>query len=41
VEAAGEGRDPVARLIYGGDAKQDRSDAEVVPWSGIQAVDWV
>ncbi|MEQ9569288.1 MAG: DUF4143 domain-containing protein, partial [Longimicrobiales bacterium] len=40
VRAAGEGRSAVARLIYGGDARQDRSGAEVIPWSAIQDVDW-
>lgn len=41
VEAAGEGRTPVARLVYGGDARQLRQDAEVLPWSAIQDVSWL
>lgn len=39
-EAAGEGRQPVARLVYGGDEAQTRSDAEVIPWWAVQDVDW-
>ena len=40
VRTASEGRSAVARLIYGGDARQDRSGAEVIPWSAIQDVAW-
>lgn len=38
VDAAGEGQSPVARLVYGGDCRQLRQNAEVLPWSGIQEV---
>jgi predicted AAA+ superfamily ATPase len=41
VARAGEGRAPEARLVYGGAEAQRRSGVEVVPWSGIQEVDWV
>jgi hypothetical protein len=29
-----------ARLVYGGDERQRRSDCEVVPWSTIQGLRW-
>lgn len=38
---AGGEQQPVARLIYGGDAAQERTDVNVVPWNRIQSVDWV
>lgn len=41
VSGAGEERRPAARLVYGGDVRQTRSEAEVVPWADIQEVDWV
>lgn len=28
------------RLVFGGDDAQTRGDVEIVPWSGIQALDW-
>lgn len=41
VRRAGSQRQPVTRVIYGGDATQERIDVSVVPWSGIPSVDWV
>lgn len=32
--------EPACRLVYGGEARQARLDAEVIPWSQIQEVDW-
>lgn len=29
-----------ARLIYGGSGRQERTDAQVIPWSEIQGVGW-
>ncbi len=40
VARAGEGRSPVARLVYGGEKAQARSDVAVVPWTQIQDVSW-
>jgi hypothetical protein len=40
VTRAGEGRGSVARLVYGGEEAQERSDAAVVPWAHIQDVSW-
>lgn len=39
--AGGEGRRPVARLVYGGDTRQDRTGVEVLPWRDVQQVSWV
>ena len=41
VARAGEGRQPVACLVYGGVAAQERSDAWVVPWKDVQTVSWL
>jgi hypothetical protein len=35
-----EGRAVVRRLVYGGDARQGRSDFDVVPWGDVQEVGW-
>lgn len=41
VARGGEGRRPKARLVYGGAAAQERTDAFVLPWSGVQDVSWL
>lgn len=40
VARAGDGRGPVARLLFGGEKSQERSDAAIVPWAQIQDVSW-
>ncbi|MEX2527872.1 MAG: ATP-binding protein [Gemmatimonadota bacterium] len=37
---SGDGREPVARLIYAGDSGQERTLIQVLPWTDIQAVEW-
>lgn len=42
-EAVREGAphlEPVGRLVYGGEEPQRRTGAHVIPWHGIQDVDW-
>ncbi len=33
-------RDPERVVVYGGDVRQSRAEAEVLPWSEIQSFDW-
>jgi len=42
-EAVREGAphlEPVGRLVYGGEEPQRRTGAHVIPWHGIQDVEW-
>jgi uncharacterized protein len=41
VARGGEGRRPVPRLVFGGGATQQRSEAEIIAWTDIQNVSWL
>lgn len=41
VRRGGEARRPVARLVYGGGATQQRSEAEVIAWTDVQNRSWL